>query len=65
MAQGIQEFCAEGEEAEGEMRPEGRELVGRSGAPSGCGKDSGVDSSELGSHGKVLSRGEMGSDFHF
>lgn len=62
MAQGIQEFCAEGEEAEGEMRPEGRELVDRSGAPSGCRKDSGV---EVRSHGKGLSQGEMGSDFHF
>lgn len=56
---GLQEVCMGGRGAEGEMRPEGRELVGTSGE----GLD--VDSSELGSHGRVPSRGEMGSDFHF
>lgn len=40
--QGFQEACVE------EVRPKGRGLVGGWGRPSGCGKDFGVDSRELG-----------------
>lgn len=49
---GIQEGFKEGEGAEQERRPEGREREGRSEKASGWGKDWGAASRELGAMGR-------------